>query len=143
MMIYVLCGIPGSGKTTIANQLAEQHGYKVHSYDELCSEDISDIETKKKWFDNIRTDLLSGRNVICDCRCLESGCRKWILQQFADISCEKVLLFKVVPLEICLERNALREGKAKLSEEHIRRCLMSLEPPTKDEGWDKIYVYKD
>lgn len=142
-MIYVLCGIPASGKTTLANQLAEQHGYKVHSYDEAYRDDASDSEIEAKWFCDIRADLLSGNSVVCDCRCLDSYTRKWILQQFADIPCEKVLLFKVVPLEICLERNARRKGKAKLSEEHIRRCLMSLEPPTKEEGWDEIYVYKD
>lgn len=142
-MIYLLCGIPGSGKTTLANRLSGQFGCKVYSYDDVYRDDASDTETKNKWFCDIRADLLSGHSVVCDCRCLDSYTRKWILQQFADIPCKKVLLFKVVPLEICLERNAQREGKAKLSEEHIRRCLMSLEPPTKDEGWDKIYVYKD
>ena len=34
-MIYVFCGIPASGKTTLSQQLAQQHNAKLYCYDEF------------------------------------------------------------------------------------------------------------
>lgn len=143
-MLNLLSGIPGSGKTTFAHELAKQHNATVHSYDEMPNANTKasmDGSVKQAWIQNIREDLQSGKSVICDGLNLTVADRKELLAQFADIPCQKFLHMKVVPLEICLQRN--RERQARLPDFVVEQAAQKLEPPTKEEGWDKIYVYKD
>ena len=142
--IYLISGIPGSGKTTLAHQLAEQHNATVHSYDALPGANTKasmDGSVKQAWLQAIREDLQTGKSVICDGLNLTVAERKELLSYVADIPCEKVLHMKVVPLKTCLQRN--RERQARLPDFIIEQAAQKMEAPTKDEGWDKIYVYKD
>ena len=142
--LYVLCGIPASGKTTLAKELAEQTGAKVHSLDDVASywgEPDPDGKLHKQWIANIKADLQNGNSVVCDSTALTSIGRRWILDQFSDINCKKVLTVKAVPVEVCLERNENRVPK--VTEKHIRKAASVLEAPTKDEGWDAIYLSRE
>lgn len=142
--IYIMSGIPASGKTTLANKLAEQHNAIVHSYDDMLMANTKQSmngEVKRAWLDGMKSDLLAGRSVVCDGLPLTVKERKELLSNFADIPCEKVLVMKVVPLEICLKRN--RERQRRLPDFVIEQSAQKMEAPTKDEGWDKILVYRD
>ena len=144
MMVYVLCGIPGSGKTTLANQLAEHHNAIIHSIDDIPdSFGIHDVDGKfrKQWMENIKADLQNGNSVVCDSVALTSISRTWILKELSEFDCKKILMVKAVPVEVCIERNASRERK--VPEDQIIVTANLLEPPTKEEGWDAIYVCKD
>lgn len=141
---YVLSGIPGSGKTTLARQLAEQDNAAVHSYDNLPEANTKasmDGSVAQAWFQEIHKDLEEGKSVICDGINLTVTQRKEILSRIADIPCEKVLCFKIVPLETCLQRN--RERQRRLPDFVIEQSSQKIEAPTEDEGWDRILVYKD
>ena len=144
MKAYVLCGIPASGKTTLAKQLAEQHDATIHSIDDIPnawgSFDL-DGAFRRQWMENIKKDLQNGNSVVCDSTALNSVSRKWILKELSAFDCEKILCIKVVPVEMCIQRNANRIRK--VSEENILDMARVLEAPTKDEGWDKILVYRD
>ena len=141
---YVLCGIPASGKTTLAHQLAEQHNAIVHSYDDIPNawgnRDL-DGSFYSQWMDNIKADLRNGNSVVCDSTALTSFNRKKMLEELSDFNCEKVLCVKAVPVEVCVLRNKGRFRE--VQEYQIELSARLLEPPAKDEGWDKIYVYKD
>ena len=109
--LYLLSGIPASGKTTLAHQLAEQHNATVHSYDELPGANTKasmDGSLKQTWLQTIHADLQNGKSVICDGLNLTVAERKELLSYVADVPCEKVLHMKVVPLEVCLQRNRER-----------------------------------
>lgn len=141
---YVLCGIPGSGKTTLGNQLAQQHNAVVRSYDDLPGANTKsgmDGNVTRTWLQAIRTDLEAGRSVVCDGINLTGPERKEILSHIADIPCKKVLAVKVIPLEICLQRNAKRE--ARLPDYVLEQAARRLEPPTPEEGWDEIYISRE
>lgn len=141
---YVMTGIPGSGKTTLAKRLAEQHNAIVHSYDDMLGANTKHSmggEVKKLWIEKMRSDLLTGRSVFCDGLPLTVAERKELLAQFADIPCKKVLIVKIVPLEICLQRN--QERHKRLPDFVVEQAARKLEPPAKDEGWDKIYMYSE
>lgn len=143
-MLYLISGIPGSGKTTLANELAQQHNATIHSYDDLPGANTRtsmDGSVKQAWLQAIRTDLEAGKSVVCDAINLTTKERKEILSYVTDIKCEKVLAVKIVPLDICLQRN--REREARLPDFVIEQAAQKIEPPIKEEGWDKIYVYKD
>lgn len=142
--LSLLSGIPASGKTTLAHELAQKHNATVHSYDDMPEANTKvsmDGSVKQAWIQNIREDLQSGKSVICDGLNLTVTERKELLAQFSDIPCQKFLHMKIVPLEICLQRN--RERKARLPDFVVEQAAERMEPPTKEEGWDKIYVYKD
>lgn len=144
MTAYVLCGIPASGKTTLAKQLAEQHDATIHSIDDIPNAwDSHDIDGafRRQWMENIKKDLQDGNSVVCDSTALNSVSRKWILENLSDFDCENILCVKAVPVEVCQQRNKNRD--LKVSNEHILLCASVLEAPTKDEGWDKILVYRD
>ena len=144
MTAYVLCGIPASGKTTLAKQLAQQHDATIHSIDDVPHAwDSHDIDGKfrRQWMENIKKDLQNGNSVVCDSTALNSASRKWILKELSAFDCEKILCIKVVPVEMCIQRNANRSRK--VPEENILDMAKVLEAPTKDEGWDKILVYRD
>ena len=144
MTAYVLCGIQGSGKSTLAHQLAEQHNATVHSVDDIPngwgSHDM-DGKIRKQWMANVKADLQNGKSVICDSLALTIASRKWILKELSGFNCEKVLCVKAVPVEVCVLRNKGRFRE--VQEYQIELSARLLEPPTKEEGWDKIYVYKD
>ena len=141
---YVLCGSPGSGKSTLAHQLAEQYNATVHSYDDIPNawgnRDI-DGSFYKQWMDSIKADLQNGNSVVCDSTALTSINRREMLKEISEFDCEKILIVKVVPVEVCVQRNKGRFRE--VPEYQIELSARLLEPPTKDEGWDKIYVYKD
>ena len=138
-MLYVLCGIPASGKTTLSKQLAEQHNAVVHSYDDMPNENTRasmDGSVKRAWFQAIHTDLEQGKSVVCDNLNLMIADRKELLSYMADISCEKILVVKETPLEICLQRN--KEREARLPDFVIEQASEKFETPSFDEGWDDM-----
>lgn len=142
--VYVLSGIPGIGKTTLAHQLAEQYNATVHSYDELPGANTKasmDGSVKRAWLTAIREDLHGGNSVICDGLNLTVAERKELLSYVADIPCKKILYVKIVPLETCLQRN--RERQARLPDFVVEQSAERMEPPTKDEGWDTIYLCRE
>ena len=142
--IYLISGIPGSGKTTLAHQLAEQYNAIVHSYDALPGANTKasmDGSVKQAWLKAIREDLQVGNSVICDGLNLTVAERKEFLSTFADIPCKKVLFVKIVPLETCLQRN--REREARLPDFVVEQSAERMEAPTKDEGWDAIYLSRE
>lgn len=144
MTLYVVCGIPASGKTTLAKTLAEQHNANVHSIDDISgSWGTPDIDGRfrRQWMENIKANLRNGKSVVCDSLALDSLSRKWILDQVSGFECKRILVVKVVPLEICLQRNARRE--ARLPDFVLEQAARRLEPPTPDEGWDEIYISRE
>lgn len=144
MQAFVLCGLPGSGKTTLSEQLAEQFDATVHSIDDIPgSWGVPDIEgnNRRKWMDNIRADLRAGKSVVCDSLAVTAEGRRWIIKELSRFDCEKILCVKLVPIEVCLKRNENRDRK--VPDDHIRLVARSLESPTDDEGWDHIFVNSD
>lgn len=144
MAVYVLSGIPCSGKTTLAKQLAEKTGAVLHSIDDVAdSWGCPDAEGKirSRWIAGIKADLQNGKSVICDSLALNSLSRRWILGQIAAYDCKKILIVKVIPVDECIRRNEKRAHK--VSEEQIRLTARFLEPPNPEEGWDEIHVYKE
>lgn len=142
MTLYLICGIPGSGKTTLAHELAEQHQAKIHSYDDIPNARRNldkDGKIKAQWIEAMNADLLAGYSVVCDSTNLTSESRKWIIERL--IPCKKVIIVKDVPLEVCLQRNKGREYE--VPEYQIKMAAQFIEPINRDEGWDKFYVCRE
>ena len=133
--MYVMCGVPGSGKTTRSKQMAEEMGLVRFSYDEMR------CYRQESFLRHAAEAMREGKNVILDTVNLTANVRKKLLRYVEDIPCQKIVVFMDVPLEECQRRNANREMK--LPDRVIKNLHQGLQPPTDDEGWDEIHVYKD
>jgi tRNA uridine 5-carbamoylmethylation protein Kti12 len=142
MILYVLCGLPGSGKTTLAYSLAEQYWAALHAFDDLpgaFSPTMCETVRADMWAD-IAADLRAGKSVVCDDVHTLAKWRKGLISAVTDVDCEKVLVVMTTPLEECLCRNAHRERR--LPDFILTECAKRYEPPTLDEGWDKIIYHQ-
>lgn len=136
-MLIVLCGIAGSGKTTLSKQIADKLNAKLYCYDDLpnCHNPVKYDAVHKQMYDAISDDLRNGYDVVCDDLHIEKFRRNDILSAI-DISCKKVIIVMKTPLEECLRRNANRPQK--LPEIFIRHLHKKFQYPELDEGWDEI-----
>lgn len=130
---YVMCGVPGSGKTTHSKKMVEERGLERFSFDEMGCFRLE--EFMRPALEAIR----EGKSVILDSTNLRVNVRKKILQAVADIPCKKIAVYMDTPLDECIRRNANRE--CRLQDFIIESTHRSLQPPTLDEGWDEILYY--
>lgn len=131
--VYVMCGIPGSGKSTKSRQIAEEHGLIRFSYDEMrCFHQRDFIRPAVEALQN-------GESIIMDSTNLRIAGRKSILEAIACIPCKKIVVYMDTPLDKCLQRNANRE--ARLQDFMVESAYRALQLPTLDEGWDEILYY--
>ena len=140
MTLYVLCGIPGSGKSTMSMQIAKEQNAKLYSYDVIKRDSkltsFNDICTLI--YQQIITDLSNGFNVVYDAPHTKIKHRASILEHLANVYCTKVLIMMKTPLAECIRRNSHRQGYEYVPEHIIYDFYNSFEPPDLDEGWDEI-----
>lgn len=143
--LYMLIGIPGSGKTTLRDRMNQDDIKKYYvSSDEVRFAFFGDENNQNNnnfVFDYInaftKLHLSNGISVIYDATNISAKRRKETLELFKDIPNRSVAIFFNVPLETCIERNNNRTRV--VPEEVIRRMFKNIEPPTKDEGFDECY----
>lgn len=139
--LIILCGIPGSGKTTYA----EKNCYAFHlSSDAIRKELYGDENTQGNpaevfalMQDRAIEALNNGYDVIYDATNITRKDRASIIAKcpkFVKIECHIVW----APIEMCIERDAARERT--VGKEVIDRMLKRFQAPYYDEGIDEIKV---
>lgn len=140
---YMMCGLPGSGKSTHAKQLR----CKVFSSDEIREElfgtadDTVNTEDKHKivfqtLHNRIKECLKSGESAVYDATNINWKTRKAFLQEIKNIPCYKVCNIIATPYDICLRNNKSRDRV--VPESVIKRMYMNWYTPYYFEGWDFI-----
>lgn len=141
-----MCGAPGSGKTWFAkNKLMKDYGWDYISRDEVRFSMIKDGEEYfshetavfNKFVEKIAIALDWGHdNVIADATHLNWGSRRKLLKALSkNCVLEDVDVIPVVidaKLEDVFEHNKLRNGRARVPEETIRKMYSSISDPVKD-----------
>lgn len=141
MTLYILCGIPASGKSTLSCELSTHYNAKLHCYDSLPNAHNprqKDAVHAQMWTDIVK-DLRNGYNVVCDDLHTKREWRENILNVLADVECQKILVVMTTPLDECLKRNVNRT--ARLPDFVLYDLHEKYESPTLDEGWDEILYY--
>lgn len=144
---YMVVGLPGSGKSYLANQVLKELDEKTIwlSSDKIREELYGSEEEQgdpSKVFGEmrIRTEkaLQDGWNVVYDACNINSKKRIAFLNNLKRYRCEKNCILCATPYEMCLERNKKRDRF--VPEAVIRQMYMNWNTPYFFEGWDHIYV---
>ncbi len=143
--IIVLVGLPCSGKSTIAQNIAREYNATIFSSDSLRMElyqNVNDQEHNQELFvelhKRIKNHLKNGGNAIYDACNISYKRRIAFLAELKKIPCEKICILMATPYEECLRRNAERERK--VPSYVIERMYRSIDIPWYYEGWDDIQV---
>ena len=136
--LYVLCGLPGSGKTTYAKQLSENTGIKRYSFDEYpgACDPRKAKQAKQQMYDDVRSALNAGCDVVLDDLHTKKEWRANLLSTLRDIECHKILVVMTTSLDECLSRN--RRRKRRLPDFVVKSLAESYENPDLVEGWNEI-----
>ena len=143
-VLYVLCGIAGSGKSTFALEFLSENWLWAHRVstdeirlrlygDEACQKDPKRVfevayEEIHKWLPN--------RDVIFDATNLKRSFRKQLIDEFKEYAEKIVCIYFIPNVRLAIERDA---GRARVvGRSVILRQAEQLEVPTKDEGFDDI-----
>lgn len=145
-VLYMMVGVPGSGKSTVANEMGKVLGIPVISSDLVRKEVTGSEEDFSQdyyvWTSVIPKklkDSLSKGDAIFDATNLKARDRKKILN-LAGPTVEKLAIVVDTPIETCIERQNLRERK--VPSDRIREMYCSFALPTTEEGFSAIYTGK-
>ncbi len=150
-ILYVMMGLPASGKSTFADEIATSQNATIISSDAIRKEWYGDESIQgnpAKIFEEMRKRTVSvlenGRNVVYDATNLTLKSRSFLrnysplLKIRNKIKIHGVLC--VTPYDACCERNSKRERVVPM--EAMNRMLKSFTPPMFSEGFDFIFLYK-
>ena len=148
--LYLLCGIPVSGKSSVASEIAAIESAVILSYDEIKRE-LYDLDVKykrsqdKEVFRVLRTRfdeaLETGRNIVIDCvngipapRRRHAICAKKKGYRTICVFCHKHYAYAITA-------NALRDGGCRYPYDSIIKTAFDrFVPPERHEGWDEIHI---
>ena len=149
--LYVLIGLPGSGKSTWAQANAARLGAVVVGSDEVRREfqasgqnplngDAVFAEVEHR----ARALLHTNQSVILDATHFLRKYRTYTLYLAGDTHARRVAIWFDVPLDICLQRNAQRSnltfGDEQVPEDVVRGMADLLQPPGQDEFDEVVKV---
>lgn len=153
--LIVMCGIPGAGKSTEVERYLNMNPNQnviVVSRDtvrySMIKEDEPYFAKEKEVFKEYIRLIKEGLKeenaiVVADATHINKTSRAKLLNALKG-SLDDVYVYGYVvkaPLEVCLERNALREGRAVVPEESIINMYKAFTNPTLEEGFDNFDIF--
>lgn len=147
--LYVMCGIPGSGKSTfIRTHINKQQQVWVsrdviryRMVDEEESYFSREDEVWEEFIRQINAFLQDGYDVFADATHINQGSRRKLLNEIY-VECKKEVVYINTPVSLCLERNLDREGRECVPSKVIHRMYHQFEEPSFEEGFSTIYIVK-
>ena len=147
--LYLMVGVPGSGKSTYVKSMLKYGDIYVSRdeirYSLLTDEDdyfAKENEVIRTFIENIDKSLVMEEycgDVYADATHLSPKSRAQVLNQLKNK--DKVsVIYLDIPLNIILERNAQRKGRALVPENVVRRMYNSIILPTKEEGIEELII---
>lgn len=146
--LYIMVGLPGSGKSTWAKNKCDENSIIISSdaiRDKLYK-DINNQEHNAKVFEHMRKETLDALNgtksVYYDSTNITRKNRQSILDfiKINHIECRKVAVIVETPYEECLKRNSIRNRH--VPEHVIKNMMERFELPLINEGFDEILEIK-
>lgn len=153
--LYIMCGIPGSGKTTWAkSHVQEGEGYI--SRDEIRLKLLQDGDPYFKHEDraykyfcqDIIKQLELYSTVYVDATHITKKSRKRLITALASMginfeNIDLIIIFIKKDLKTCLKQNLQRVGRARVPEQTLIQMYKFFEMPTIEEGFKEIIEVGD
>ena len=142
--VYVMVGIPASGKSTAAAMIAkktcayliESDKIRFSNFPEPQYSVSENFQVFNLAFDEIHRAIRFDRNVVFDATNIRRSQREKIISEF-PAHYEKRCLFMNTGIVTCHIRNESRERI--VPDSVIERMYEHLEPPTVDEGFCEVF----
>ena len=145
--VFLLCGCPGSGKSTwVKEQLNKKEGVwcsrdavrfsQLRDCDEYFDKEASVFDT---WINQINQAIENKKgplNIYVDATHLSEKARNKVLDRLNLKHVDIIPVSFLIPLSICFERNDKREGRAVVPRSVIRKMYYSYKPPTYKEKYE-------
>lgn len=145
--LIMFCGIPGSGKSTEAKRMQQQMNERNISVGYISRDEVrfsmisekdgyfsKEKEIFKKFVNEMNKSLNENEITIIDATHLNEKSRGKILREVKSRNMVELwVLYLTTPLDICLKRNASREGRACVPEDVIKNMLDTFTNPTAEE----------
>ena len=142
---WMLVGLPGSGKSYKAKELADEYDANIHSSDNIREELLGDINSQDAngivfttLHNRVKEDLRNGNSCIYDATNISYKRRMSFLNELKNIPCTKICVLMATPYKQCLKNNVARERH--VPEYVIERMYRQFDAPWYYEGWDEIVV---
>ena len=147
--LYLMCGVPGSGKSTFLKNKIKKDTSTIISRDAIR---FSIVKPEEDYFSHedevleifwkqINEALTAGKNVFVDQTSLTPKARKWLLQHVKGYD-HANLIWIDEDIQTCLERNEKQRGtRSYVPRSVIRRMSKQFIEPSLDEGFYRIYRY--
>lgn len=143
-IVYMMIGVPGSGKSTIANEIGRELGIPVVSSDGVRKEVTGSEEDSSKddyvWgkvIPNKIKNALKEGDVVFDATNLKVRYRNK-LKKIVGLTHEYQAVYVDTPLDVCIERQGNRDRK--VPPEIIKGMHEKMVVPTEEEKFSKIFI---
>lgn len=150
-VLYIMVGIPGSGKSYIADILAKEINGAVVSRDEIRFKYLKDEDEYfhneekvfKEYVDTIQKYLDEDGTVIADATHLNATSRFKLLSRLQFNNSVGYIVPMVIrtPFEVCSERNAQRTGRSRVPDDVLKSMYDSLTDPAEDPAYIRLQYY--
>lgn len=142
--LIIMCGLPGSGKSTIAKKIKDSIIISTDDIREEINGDASNQDNASRVFEiafsRIKTNLIKKeyKNVIFDATNINYKKRRDLINKFKKDANKIKCIFVFADYKECLERNKKRDRV--VPKEVIKSMYYSFYVPQKFEGFDEIEV---
>ncbi|MBE7383028.1 MAG: AAA family ATPase [Leptolyngbya sp. SIO1E4] len=151
--LWILIGLPGSGKSTWAERFVQGDlPLLMISTDQIRAQLYGDAATQGAWpqiwqrvqqrfrYGAIETQQGKVGGVLYDATNTRRRWRREIIQTAREIGYNRVLaLWFDIPLACCVQRNHLRSRQVPLEVIHTMSRQLAGAPPHCDEGFDAVF----
>ena len=146
--MYMLVGIPGSGKSTYAIKLKEKYrkdnkNINIFSSDDMRDEGIEENVLFDTLHNSVFKSLEEGVDCVYDATNLNRKRRMNFLRLLKNYKCKKICVCKLTPFETCMERNEKRRAERIVPEYAMHRMLKNFEIPMMEEGFNEVLYVRE
>ena len=132
--VVILMGLQGSGKSTF---------YRMHLSEDFVRVNLDTLKTRYQEKLLIEECLYLQKNFAVDNTNPTRADRERYISAAKEHGYRIVGYFMESKIKDCMQRNAQREGAARVPEKAIAATSNKLEIPSYDEGFDELYFVKN
>ena len=153
MKLYMMIGVPGSGKSTYAKNFIEYTRHKEGRNIVYISRDeirfsllkagdsyfSKEKQVYKIFIEKTREALKAGNDVLIDATHMTWGSRHKVFRNLTNINGLEVYgIWMKTPFMECAKRNQAREGILRVPDDQFKNMIDNFEEPDLDEGFKNI-----